>query len=510
MRATSSPQGRLRRLIALGLPVLFGSFAATAAPALPDSPQAWRAAARADIEAAVRITRENHPGPHDPHNPAFGPNLDAARVHGLALAERVVDAPGYMAAIMGFNVRIGDGHAGAYPRIDEASLPPARWPGFVSVWRGDALYVHSAQPGAPAAGSRLLGCDGKDAQQLIRDNVFSFQGRVKEDGQWWSAARRVFIDKHNPFVALPQRCRFELGGQVTEDVLSWHAFDAEGDRWLADSSWGEAGPVGVAEPRENLYWVSMPTFQPDEKERAAYRAMFADVAARRARWLALDAVVIDLRKNQGGNSDWSLWFAQALWGKARVTQASAAYDAGVEVWWRASPDNTAYMLSIVGRLEKEGNPEGADWARTHGEGMRMALAQGKRFYVEKEETPVPATAAAAEDGPPFTRPVYVIVPGNCASACLDAIDVFTRFPNTTLVGAPSSADSTYMEVRSADVDSGLARVIVPNKVYVKRKRGNGEFYRPRIEVRDVVWSNAALLKAVEADLADSRVKAPSS
>lgn len=61
--------------------------AAAAAPvALPKTPEAWRAAVRADIEAAVQITRANHPGPLDPHNPGFALNLEAARRHGLALA----------------------------------------------------------------------------------------------------------------------------------------------------------------------------------------------------------------------------------------------------------------------------------------------------------------------------------------------------------------------------------------------------------------------------------------
>lgn len=498
MRAISCPAVRFKLVAALVLATCIAGTGA-AAPVLPASPQAWSAAAQADIEAAVQVTRDNHPGAVDPHNPAFLPNLEAARRHGLALAARVVDAPGYVAAVQGFNVRIGDGHAGLYPRLGEADLPPDRWPGFVTVWRGDALYVHSSQAGGPAVGSKLLGCDGKDADRLIRDNVFGFQGRVNEAGQWWLAARRVFRDEHNPFIALPQRCRFERAGKVVEHALAWRTLDAEGERWLADANWGAAKGVGVFEPRKNLYWVSMPTFQPNEAERAAYRAMVADIEAQRARWLALDAVVIDLRKNQGGSSDWSQTFAAALWGKARVAQALAAHDAGVEVWWRASPGNTDYVAALADRLASESSADSAAWAKVQAEGMRAALALGRPFYVEKEEPPAPATGAPI--GAAFTRPVYVVVPGNCASACLDALDVFTRFPNTVLVGAPSSADSTYMEVRTVELASGLARVIVPNKVYVNRKRANGQVYPAAIEVRDVAWSVDTLLRTVEADLA---------
>ena len=134
--------------------------------------------------------------------------------------------------------------------------------------------------------------------------------------------------------------------------------------------------------------------------------------------------------------------------------------------------------------------------------MHDAPAAGQPFYVEKRKGDAPATGAP--DGAPSTRPVYVVVPGNCASACLDALDVFTRFPNTVLIGAPSSADSTYMEVRIAELESGRASVIVPNKVYVNRKRGNGEIYQPKILVRDVAWSFDTLLRTVEDDLAGRR------
>jgi hypothetical protein len=475
-----------------------------AAPAdLPATPAAWRDAARSDIEAAVQVTRDNHPGPLDPQNPGFSANLEAARRHGLALAGKVADAPGYVAALAGFNVRIRDGHAGMFPKLDPSIFPPERWPGFVAVWRGDGLYVHASGPGLPAAGSKLLGCDGKEARQLIRDNVFSFTGRVDEAGQWWSRARSVFVDEHNPFIALPQRCTFEAKGRAVEHALAWRVLDAEGERRLAESRDGDAGPVGVTEPRENLFWVSMPTFQPNEEERAAYRSMVRDIETQRARWLAADAVVVDLRKNQGGSSDWSQEFAQALWGKGRVGKESAAYDAGVEVWWRASPDNTSYVTALAERLARENSLESAARVGRSAQGMRAALAQGKPFHVEKDETDPPATDDA-QDGPPFTRPLYVVVPGNCASACLDALDVFTRFPNTVLIGAPSSADSTYMEVRVAELASGRAAVIVPNKVYVNRKRANGQFYRPQIEVRDLTWSVDTLLKTVEADLARRR------
>jgi hypothetical protein len=222
--------------------------------------------------------------------------------------------------------------------------------------------------------------------------------------------------------------------------------------------------------------------------------------------LDADAVVIDLRDNQGGSSFWSRDFAAALWGKGRVERRMDARSAATEVWWRASKDNTAYVGSMADELAAQHQASAVDWARRAHAGMQAALARGDAFYVEKDaHAPIAAAADPKADlptdPPAFTKPVYVIVPGQCASACLDALDVFTAFSNTILIGAPSSADSTYMDVRFQKVKSGLATVIIPNKVYVHRARGNGEVYLPAIYVTDPAWSVAVFRRVVEAHLA---------
>ena len=483
-----------------------------AGPVLPQTAALWRQAAIDDIEEAVRLTRDNHPGIKDPGNPQFPAKLDDARRAGLLLAGQVVDAAGYSAAIQRFNVKLGDGHAGAYPNLDGKVLPPERWPGFVTVWRGRGLYVFASEAGGPAAGAEVTACDGKPIRQVITDNLFAFNGRIDEPGHWWARGRRTFIDAGNPFVSLPRRCRFTLNGKSFEQDLAWRAKDAQADTWFEASYNGPTLPVGLSEPRPGLFWAAMPTFQPDDKQRDAYRAMFKDVETRRQRFLDADAVVIDLRDNQGGSSFWSRDFAAALWGRDRVQRRMAARSARTEVWWRASKDNTAYVGSLVDELREQNQASAVEWAKRAHAGMQAALARGDAFWVEKDDDEGPTVAAGADpkadlpsDPPAFTKPVYVIVPGQCASACLDALDVFTAFSNTILIGAPSSADSTYMDVRFQKVKSGLATVVIPNKVYVHRARGNGEVYVPAIYVTDPAWSVDVFRKVVENDLVQRKL-----
>jgi hypothetical protein len=478
--------------------------AGAAHAAVPQTPDAWRRAAVQDIEEAVRITLANHPGAHDPANPRFRANVEDARQQGLALAARVDSAAGYRAALQRFNVAIGDGHAGLYANLDAATLPVARWPGFVTAWRGTGLYVVAAEDGGPPAGARVDSCDGKPVEDLIRQNVFAFDGQVNEPGHWWSRARKVFVDYGNPFVTVPRRCRFTAGGKSLELDLAWQPQSERMDRALRDSYNGQTLDVGLGEPRKGLFWAAMPTFMPDDKQREAYRAMVRAVETGRQRFLDADAVVIDLRQNQGGSSVWSRTFAEALWGKERVQRRMAARSARTEVWWRASQGNADHLAGLVEQLTREGQVESLEWAKEKSAGLHAALARGETWYVEKDGTPGTPDADLPTDPPAFTRPVYVIVPGQCASACLDALDAFTRFPNTKLIGAPSSSDSTYMEVRWQKVASGLALVVIPNKMYVNRPRANGQGYRPAIYVNDPVWSVDAFLKVVEQDLAAIR------
>jgi hypothetical protein len=472
------------------------------ATVLPQTPEQWRQAAAEDIEAGYRITLENHPGTHDRANPGFTGNLAAARKLGLDYAARVTDARGYEAAILAFHARVKDGHAGMFPTLPNGDLTAQRWPGFVAAWRGDALYVYAAAGNAPAKGARVVSCDGVPVRELVKTNVFAFLGREEVDGMWWGHARKLFVDSGNPFITLPRRCRFELSGKKSDLALHWETRTEQGREWFHASYNGDRLPIGLSEPRPGLIWAALPTFQPNEQERASYQSMFADMKANRQRLLSARAVVVDLRHNQGGSSMWSLSFSGALWGDARVERRLAAYFAREETWYRASPDNTSYLASMADQLKREGQADAEKWARELAANMQAALQRGDLWAVVRGDSAAPANPEADVEGAPapFTRPLYVMVPGQCASACLDALDYFTRFPNTRLIGAPSSADSTYMEVRYQPLDSGRATVIVPIKVNVNRPRANGEFYKPAITINALEWNTQNLVEVVEADL----------
>src|SRR3546814_9673868 len=111
---------------------------------------------------------------------------------------------------------------------DDAPARPARWPGFLTGFDGERQVVKTRADDAPVPmGAVLEGCDGKPADRLAAENVGAFEGR------WFLASRRfrlggqLFVDRGNPFVARPARCRFLVNGTPREVALAWRPIAPE-------------------------------------------------------------------------------------------------------------------------------------------------------------------------------------------------------------------------------------------------------------------------------------------
>lgn len=462
----------------------------------------WSALAATDIDAVYAETKANHPGMFDPTNPEFPSQLEQARIDALGYASKATNAAGFEAALRRFKAVLNDGHAGAYAALPSEYTPSIRWPGFVAAWRGDAMYVYKSDDTGPAAGSKIESCDGQAIPQLVESKVFAFRDGRKIAGNWWASARLLFVDDGNPFVTLPSSCRFVLDGKEETRELAWSGVPDFYQEWRNASFNGDLLPIGLVERAPGIHWIALPNFQPDEAGVEAYKALFsqlenAQLAIRDGR-----AVVLDLRYNQGGSSNWGRGVAKRLWGEKQVEAARSGYFAKTQTWWRPTSGNLAQLRSIAALLETQGDQETAGWVKAFIPLFEAAIARGDNYLVEADDPPPPETDASKAT-PELRAPVYVIVPGQCASACLDAIDTFRLFPNVKLIGAPSSADSTYMEIREAVLPSGMGYGIIPMKMYVNRPRGNGIYYEPDILMNDFDWSTGSFLHRIEADLNNS-------
>ncbi|RZM19462.1 MAG: hypothetical protein EOP67_57510, partial [Sphingomonas sp.] len=164
--------------------------------------------------------------------------------------------------------------------------------------------------------------------------------------------------------------------------------------------------IGGTTPPDGTRWYTLSGFDSDPtgKDAKALVPLIAGMKADAAGLAAAPRIVLDLRGNNGGSSDWSRQIATILWGAAAIR---ALPSDGEAVDWRVSP------------------PKGR---------------------------------------------VYVLTDLGCASACLDAVDLWTAL-GAVQIGQETGADSLYMDIRRVTLPSGFAQAIVPMKVYRGRKRG---------------------------------------
>ncbi|HEY0112792.1 MAG TPA: S41 family peptidase [Allosphingosinicella sp.] len=444
----------------------------------------------------------------DPANPGFAELLERARAAGLEAAKKADSHGTYSTALATFSAELNEGHAQAFALPLPTGLAPpvkAEWPGFLPVWRQGALVVRDAAPDSPVpTGTRILSCDGIGIRDFLSQRLRTRYIRPREEGQFWSRGPLAFYTAPTS-TTRARECRVSTPDGAERDLkLTWSEAPANWRERFNFALSGDRLPIGLTEPRTGLFHVALPDFQPDDKGAETYKAMFEQIDKQHARLSAGRAVVLDLRYNNGGSSSWSYKLARRLWGDAEVDGAMERYFAGTEIWWRPTEETIAHLRENAALARRRGETQSAERQEKFVAEMEATRERNQPFHIQKfGALPMSERSMAPVKGK-LAAPVYVIMPGYCASACLDALDVFTRFEGVKLVGAPTSGDSTYMEVRLQDLPSGRGRLVVPVKVWVHRPRGNGEVYQPHIAMNGLDWSTAAFLDRIEKDLARTR------
>ena len=163
------------------------------------------------------------------------------------------------------------------------------------------------------------------------------------------------------------------------------------------------------------------------------------------------------------------------------------------VSWRASPGNLEAVRKIYAERSKGGHlsPELVTWYKDTIAGLTNSIAEHKELWVIKPGTIPQKDASTSEPVYHFAGPVYVLTDFACMSACLDAVDLWTRL-GAVPVGLETSADTLYMEVRKIDLPAGLGSVSMPMKVYWGRARGDNEPVVPRHRFNGDIADTAAL------------------
>lgn len=453
--------------------LLMGAVLATSVP--QGIPADWSRTLLADLDAADAAMRDSHPGTVDRRNPGFVPQLDAASALARSRAGKVDSFAGYWWAMKGYAASFNDGHV-SLNVIAGAPELPTRWPGFLTGFDGDAQVVMTVDggPGHPPLGARMLSCDGMDAQTLAARRVGDFSGRWNLQASRIHGGGEVLLEQGNPFVQPLQACVFAVDGRETSYALQWVPLDTvQLKKRLADTRRSFRPANGWHTMPGGGYWITTSSFNadPTEPNFNELTRLIEQLAAEAEGLQRSPLVVLDVRGNSGGASQWSLALARLIWGRTAVD----ALPDSSWVEWRTSEANIAQLRSFLLRLEKapDASPELLRMLETVTSGMTQARADGVALWREPSQSTADAAPAGSQRTPAHTGRVVIVADAACGSACLDALDLWKRL-GAMQVGVETSADSLYMDVRPERLPGGMTRISVPMKVFRRRARGSNE------------------------------------
>lgn len=468
-----------------------------ALPAKPSTAEGWRALALTDLDAAAQLLRDHSPIPFDKENPKTAAWLEEGLKRAKARAADVQGESDWLNALLLYSHGFGDPHVIIAPLGEP---PPAQWPGFIVTAQGaDAVVVARDESDADALplGTLIRRCDARSLAALADERVFPvvFHPALPADRR--RAITRLFFHRPNALLPATSACTVVPPGAPAREVtLRWRDLPADRNEWMEKFRAASTGPStdwGVSEPAPGVFWIGVPTFSSGPQTAPKLDALVKAVAAqgdaiRRAR-----AIIIDTRGNGGGNSAWADKLAEAIFTPEVLKQhGPPSFRSGVD--WRASKGNAAFWRQWAEQMKTE-----------FGEAnYRRALRYVERFEKHADD-PVPLFRDGAEKvdagggmttrrpsgESPFPARVYFLSNGSCGSSCLNFADRVLFVPGVKLIGLATSGDGLLMDVRNETLPSGLARLVIPQKVARGRGRGSLEVYLPDVPYEGA-WDDASV------------------
>lgn len=432
----------------------YGALAALMLSACASTPQTnepWATLTARDVAAAYQLLAEDHPAMSpEISTAAFRADFEAGRAQALERARAVRDYDGYRAVLAGLATSAGDKHIWSRPLYQPETV---QWAGLIVSRRGDRYVViehDGAAADASLVGAALASCDGVAADDFAAQKLGGFRAVWSIEAQRIQRAPELLIDDGNPFVLRPNTCVFDLSGRQIAHTLAWRdlARTELGAHTRPARNRGAAG-FGVRAFGGGGMWISLQSL--DDRAPPVVAAVEAQQAALRA----APIVVLDLRGNGGGNSDYGRQVAMALYGEAHVRALLDGAEGGdCGSVWRVSPRNVETMRDYARRF-RDSAPEFAASIDAQIAAAERAQAEGRDFT---GPTTCPAEGVSASAAPPPSQVrgrVVLLTDNTCFSSCLLVTDAFRRL-GALHVGQATDANTHYMEVREAELPSGLS------------------------------------------------------
>lgn len=447
-----------------------------------------------DAQAIHDGLARNHPGAVDPLNPDFSKTNEAALDLALSRAPLTSDLAGWWWALREYAAAFNDAHLDVY--LDGAPVSfDQQWAGFLTIRQaGDYIVAtrDESLEGLPPLGARLVGCDGRPAEDLAADRIGRFRGRWDMDSQKITQAPWMFRDSGNPWTQRPATCVFDFEGAETVYAINWYPVALEDLTKRLD----EVRPpmrldIYLKPVAGGGYWIAMPDFTGDPGAALYPRlaALMDEIQAKQEELRAASYVVLDVRDNGGGSSRWSEIVGEALWGADWM--AAHAVPESTSVDWRASEENLAELETYVSMFQEAGDPVMISWITQVVAGLKAAREAGEDYWIDTGEDDVEPESLPADAESRMRGKVFVLTDAACFSACLDSVDRW-KAAGAIQIGQITGGDTVYIENRSVSLPSGYAGYAQSMKVYRGRHRGNNEPHVPNVVYNGNLGDDAAV------------------
>ena len=442
------------------------------------SQSVWQKVIEGDIKHIYTTVKDNHPGYLDTENAYFREWHELGYQQALAQAETAHSLNDAMTVISTYVAGFGDGHfflnLKYQPKhIQWAGIKMARYGNDYRVSYVDAEHA----PTMPKPMARLISCENKLADDIVREDVlkYRFNTPALNFPKVWYASRILVDDgigQRNHF----KTCEFEQNGKTKNFKLVW--------KRISNSEYRNKTSTGTSSKQysfqkvaDNKYWITLPRFHPSKEEQKALKNVIDNVAAVSE---SAKQFVVDVRGNSGGNSQWGVEIAKAIYGEEYVEhQLSIRPDKSFALW-RVSEDTANYVEGLLGMIIDQFGEDSdiyKDFSKLAVD-MRTALKRRTSFVRQSSEENNRAVHYGDAVRPASKARVLFLTDGSCGSACLDFADLMLKLPNVFHIGQETGADTVYMDIRHVDLPSGLGSFSLAQKVYRDRPRKHNQSYLP--------------------------------
>lgn len=439
----------------------------------------WSKVIEADIQQIYTTVKDNHPGYLDKDNAYFKNWLEQGYQQALTSAKSAQSLNDAMTIIKTYSAGFADGHFSIGFDYQPKRL---KWAGIKIQKYGKDYRVsfsdNSHNSSMPELMAKLVACDGQPVAEIMQNEVLKYRFNAPDLNfpKVWYAARILVDDgigKRTRF----DSCRFEQNGVMKDFELSWKSI-THSDYKSKTITNNTARQFQFETIGDDQYWVTLPKFYPDQQEQKVLRQVLEQVKAVNT---TAKQFVIDVRGNGGGNSQWGVQVAKAIYGDAYVEHYQLSHPDKSYPLWRVSPDNTKHLEKILPQILQQFGEDNSAYKSfaTLTEDMKAALEQKILFVKQGSGDEDKANTAKTSASPVGSAQVLFLTDSSCGSACLDFADLILALPNVEHIGQETSADTVYMDIRIVDLPSGLGYYSLAQKVYRERQRKHNQSYIPK-------------------------------